>query len=45
MQIYSNTKKQMNEKYPSDYTNYYKGKLETVHQLRQRAAEWRRDKI
>lgn len=45
MQLYSDTKKQMNGKFPSDYTNYYKGKLKIVHQLRQRAAEWRRDKI
>lgn len=45
MQLYSNTKKQMNEQFPSDYTNYYKGKLETVHLLRKRAAQWRGHKI
>jgi GrpB-like predicted nucleotidyltransferase (UPF0157 family) len=40
VEYYSNVKRETNATYPADYTNYYKGKLEAIHTLRERAAKW-----
>ncbi len=41
VEYYSRIKRETNKKYPTDYTNYYKGKLEAIHQIRRRASAWR----
>lgn len=41
VKYYATIKRKMNEKYPNDYTNYYKGKLQAIHAVRKRAAIWK----
>ncbi len=38
---YAHIKNEMHQKFPIDYTNYYKGKLPVVLELMKQAADWR----
>ncbi len=38
---YADMKKELHQKHPSDYTSYYKGKVELVEELLDKAAAWR----
>ncbi len=40
LKYYASTKREAQQTFPNDYTNYYKMKLPVIHELMKRAAEW-----